>query len=111
MGRLANRALEEERVFIAHRLVDPAPEQAIAAAQVMVEKAQRRTRRKGVQPQRYLGQLHGHGVFIDPVHASLEHHAPHNVAVVEPLGVNAPAAFFGIRHDCLAHSLDAGRKR
>ena len=85
--------------------------QAVAGFQVVIEKAQRRADGEGVQPQRGFGQLHGHRVFIDAEDAFLQHHAAHDVAVVE-LGVgDGPAPVFGGGLDAAANVRNARQHR
>ena len=78
------RFVQQERTAILGRLVDtspcPCPEQAVAAAEVVVEKAERRAHGEGVQPERDLGEFHRHRVLVDAVDAALEHHAADDVA-------------------------------
>ena len=50
---------------------------------MMIEKAQGRADREGVQPQRSFGKFYRHRVFVDAEDALLEDHATHDVAVVE----------------------------
>ena len=68
------------------------PEQAVAAAQVMIEEGERRAGGEGVQPERDLGQLDRHRVLVDAVHDALQDHAPDEVPVVELRLVELPAA-------------------
>ena len=79
--------------------------------QVVVEKAQRRTDREGVQPQRGLGQLDGHRGFVNAEDGFLQDHAAHDVAVVE-LGVgHGPTVAGGGLADAAADGGDAGDHR
>ena len=61
----------------------PCAEHTVAAAQMVVEKGQRCPDREAVQPERDLGEFNCHRVEVDPVHAALEYHAAHDVAVVQ----------------------------
>ena len=56
--------------------------QAVAHAQVVVQKAQGRAHGKGVQPERGFGQLHRHGVFVHAEDGFFQNHAAHDVPVV-----------------------------
>ena len=76
--------------------------QAVAVLQVVVQKTQRRPNGEGVQPQRGLGQLHCHQVLVNAEDAFLQHHAAHDVAVVELRVGHAPAVFRGLRLDAAA---------
>ena len=89
----------------------PAAEQAVAAAQMMIEEAERRAGGEGVQPERHLGQLDGHRVPIHAVDASLEHDASDDVPVVESVRVDGPAAVSGIVHDRLTYVIDPPGER
>ena len=72
-------------------------EQAVAAAQMVVEEGERRAHGEAVQPERDLGELHRHRVLVHAVNAALEHHALHDMAVVQPRPVHLPPAWlFGI---------------
>ena len=66
-----------------HRRAHPRAKHAVTAPQMMVEERQRRTYGEAVQPERDLGELHGHRVEIDPVDAALEYHAAHDMAVIQ----------------------------
>ena len=78
---------------------------------MVIQGAERRAVREGVQPERDLGQFHRHGVLVDAVDASLEDHAPDDVAVVEPVPVDGPIALLRVRHDPVADGLDAADER
>ena len=105
------RLVEEERTALGLRLVERlarrAAEEAVAATQVVIEKAERSAGREGVQPQRHLGQLHRHRIAVHAVDAALEHHAPHDAPVVEAVGVHRPAALRGVPQDGATHLVDA----
>ena len=88
----------------------PGSEQAVAAAQVVIQETQRGPHREGVQPERHLGEFHRHRVLVDAIDAALEHHAPDNVTVVELVLVNGPATGVGIRHDPGADIVDPCRQ-
>ena len=77
----------------------------------MIQEAERRADREGVQPERDLGQLDRHGVLVDAVDAALEDHAPDDVAVVEPVPVDGPVAVLRIGQDSVADGLDAAHER
>ena len=64
-------------------VADPQAQQAVAAAQMMVEEGERRADGEGVQPQGDLGQLDRHRVLVDAVDHALEDHAPDQATVVE----------------------------
>ena len=49
-----------------------APTSELPQSQVVVEEAQRRPQREGVEPEADLGQFHGHRVEIDAVDAALQ---------------------------------------
>ena len=94
------------------RLAHPAAEQAVAAAQVMVQEAQGGADGEAVQPQGQLGELHRHRVLIDAIDAALEHHAAQDLAVVQLCEVDVPAPGLGVVADGLAdgrHFLGQGR--
>ena len=113
-GRPAQRPSQEQSA-LAFRIVEggahPGAEQAVAAAQMMVQETERGAHREGVQPQRDLGQFHRHRVLVHAVHAALEHHAPDDVPVVELRRIESPAAILGIGHDRVADPVDALRQR
>ena len=114
--RLPDGIVQEQQAHhIRCRLVDAAPrpgaEQAVAAAEVVIQEAERRADREGVQPERDLGQLDRHRVLVDAVDAALEDHAPDDVAVVEPVPVDGPVAVLRVRHDPVADGLDAAHER
>ena len=88
------------------RGLHPSAEQAVAAAEMMIQKAQRSTDGEGVEPQRDLGQLHRHRVLVHPVDAPLEHHAADDVAVVELARIEGPAPVLRVVHDRVADPLD-----
>ena len=77
----------------------------------MIQKTQRRARGERVQPQRHLRQFHRHRILIHPINAPLEHHAPHNVPVVELRRVYGPFALLGIGQNRLANRINALRQR
>ena len=54
------------------RRPDPLAEQAVAAAQVVIEERQRRADGEGVQPQAELGEFDRHRVLVDAVDDPLE---------------------------------------
>ena len=115
MGSPAQRFVQEQPSRAFFRLVDsrthPSAEQAIAAAQMMVQETERRAHREGVQPQRNLGQFHCHRVFIHAVHAALEHHAPNDMPVVKPRPVEGPAPVIGVGHNRVADRINARCQR
>jgi len=76
--------------------------QAVAGLQVVVEEGQRRAHGEGVQPQRGLGQLHGHGVLVHAEDALFEDHAAHDVPVVELRFIERPAVRGGVGADAAA---------
>ena len=78
---------------------------------MVIQEAERRADREGVQPERDLGQLDRHGVLVDAVDAALEDHAPDDVAVVEPVPVDGPVALLRVRQDPVADGLDAADER
>ena len=89
LHRPVQRLLQEEpsaflRPF--DTLTNPGTEQAVAAPQVVIEEAERRPDREGVQPQRHFRRLDRHRILVHAVHASLQHHAPDHMTVVELLG-------------------------
>ena len=84
----------------------PSAEQAVAAAEMMVQKAKRSADREGMEPQRDLGQFHRHRVLVHPVDAPLEHHAADDVPVVELGGIECPAPVLRIVHDRVADPVD-----
>ena len=53
---------------------------------MVIEEAERRAGREGVQPQRDLGQLDRHRVAVHAVDASFEHDTPDEAPVVESIG-------------------------
>ena len=77
----------------------------------MVQETQGRPHGEGVQPQGHLGQLHRHRVLIDAIDAALEHHAAHDLPVVQMGGVDAPALPCGVFGDGLADGGDFGGQR
>ena len=66
--RLGDGAVQEQRAAIIDCLIDPAPrpgaEQAVAAAKMVIQEAERCADREGVQPERDLGQFDRHGVLV-----------------------------------------------
>ena len=80
--------------------------QRIAAAQVMIQKRERRANGERMQPERQLRQLYRHRVEIDAVDYPLEHNAPHEVAIVQMLVAHLPAVLFGFFLDVSADALD-----
>ena len=77
----------------------------------MIEKAERRADGEGVEPQRDLGQFHRHRVLVHAVDAPLEHHAAHDVPVVELGRIECPAPVLRVVHDREADPLDPLRER
>ena len=108
----SQRLADEQGTPLGLRLVDgpahPTAEQAVAAAQVVIQKAQGGADGEGVQPQRQLGQLHRHRVFVHPIDAAFEHHAAHDLAVVQMRGVDVPALRLRVVVDGLADGGDFG---
>ena len=92
-------------------LTNPGAEQAVAAPQVVIEEAERRPDREGVQPQRHFGQLDRHRILVHAVHTSLQHHAPDHVTVVELLGLDGPALRVGVAKDGVANGVDVLHQR
>ena len=74
------------------RIGDPHPEQAVAAAEVMIEERERRAGGEGVQPECDLGQLDRHRVLVHAVHDALQDHPAHEVLVVQLRLVDLPMA-------------------
>ena len=66
---------------------------------------------EGVQPQRDLGELHGHRILVHAVDAALQHHAADDVAVVELPRVHGPAVGRGVVQNRPANVGDAARQR
>ena len=114
-GGAGDRIVQQKRRSVFRRLVDagahPGAEQAVAAAQMVVEEGERRADGEGMQPERDLGELHRHRVLVHAVDAALEHHAPHDVAVVEAFGSDGPAVRLGVGADGGAGGLDAVGER
>ena len=110
-----DRIVQQQRRPVLRRLVDagahPGAEQAVAAAQMVIQEGERRADGEGVQPERDLGELHRHRVLVHAEDAALEHHAPHDVAVVEAFGRDAPAVRLGVGADGVADGLDAVGER
>ena len=92
-------------------LLNPAAEKAVTATQMMIQKTQRRARGKGVQPEGDLGQFHRHGILVHTVDTTLQHQAPHNVAVIQLAFLQLPTATVGILPDGGANRLNALRHR
>src|SRR3984893_10417029 len=90
--RLMQKERRAERGGPIHPATHPGTEQAVAAAQMVIEERERRADGEGVQPQGHLGKFDGHGVFIDAVYA----HAADDMAIVELFWVDRPGAFLGI---------------
>lgn len=65
----------------------------------MIEERQRRANRKGVQPERNLGEFDRHRVLIDPVHASLQDETLDEVLVGQLLVRHGPAMRVGFSPD------------
>ena len=57
---------------------------------MVIEESKRRADREGVQPQRYLGQLHRHRFLVRSVYAALEHRASDDMMVVERQPIGRP---------------------
>ena len=115
VGGPVERVLQEQAALL-FGLVDGGPhpdaEQAVATAQMMVQEAERRAHREGVQPQRDLGQLHRHRVLVHAVDAALEHHATNDVPVVKLVRVHCPAAPLGIGQNSVPDRVDSlGQRR
>ena len=112
-GRL-HRSVQQQRRVVVRNPVYPGPhpgaEQAVAAAQMVVEEGERRADREGVQPERDLGELHRHRVLVHAVDAALEHHAAHDMAVVEPRRIDRPALRRRIGEDRFGESPRSGRR-
>ena len=89
----------------------PTAEQAVAAAQVVVEEIQRSADREGVQPQGDLGQLDRHRIPVDAVDAPLERHPPDDAPVVQLRRIEGPAVFPDIGQQRLADAVDAPGQR
>ena len=87
------------------------PMQAVANFQVVVQKAQRRTDREGVQPQGRFGQLDRHGVFVHAEDGFLQNHAAHDVPVVQLRVGHGPAVVFRSGFDALANGGHALKHR
>ena len=114
LHRPAQRLLQEEPpAFLrpVDTLTNPGAEQAVAAPQVVIEEAERRPDREGVQPQRHFRQLDRHRILVHAVHASLQHHAPDHVTVVELLGLDGPALRVGVAKDRVANGVDVLHQR
>ena len=113
--RSNDMAMNRQRAALLDPCVDVGqakPEQAVAAAKVMVEEGERRAGGEGVQPERDLGQLDRHRVLVDAVHDALEDHAADEVPVVELRLVELPASLLGQAQNALANcgdALDQGR--
>ena len=83
--------------------------QRIAAAQVVIQKRQRRADGERVQPQRELRQLHRHRILVHPMHDALQDHAAHEMAVVEQSRVDRPLAGLRLIQDAFAQAHDVAR--
>ena len=84
------------------RLPHPQADKRVAAAQVVVEKRERRADGEAVQPQRDLGQLDGERVLVHAVDAALEHHAADDGLVGELRLLQNPLRCFGPAQDVVA---------
>jgi hypothetical protein len=87
-------------------VVQAKSQQAVAAAEVMVEEGERRPGGEGM-PERHLRQLDRHRVLVDAVHDALQDHSADEVLVVELHVVELPAALLGQAQDALANGGDA----
>ena len=90
----------------------PGAEQAVAAAEVVIQKAERCPDGKGVKPQRDLGQFHRHRVLVHAVDTALQHHAADDLPVVELSRIERPATVvLGVVHDRVADPVDPLHQR
>ena len=87
--------------------MDAQADERVAAAQVVVEKGERRADGEAVQPQRDLGQLDRERVLVDAVDTALEHHAADDRLVAELGCVDHPVGRAGPFQDLAADRLDA----
>ena len=73
------------------RMTDTFPEQRVTAAQMMIQKRQRRADGEAVQPERQFRQFHGHRVQVDAIDRAFQHNAAHEVPVVQLVLPHWPA--------------------
>ena len=78
----------------------------VAPAQVVIQEAERRADREGVQPQAQLRQLHRQRVEVHAVDAALHHQAGQQCGVVQPGRIDRDALPRHLRQDLPPHALD-----
>ncbi len=105
---LMQKQRRAERGCMIEPLPHPQAKEAVAIAQMMVEKRQRRADREGVQPQGDLCELDRHHMLVHAVDAALQNHATDNMPVVELLVVNSPTTLIRVADNGCANCCDTG---
>ena len=78
---------------------------------MVIEEREWRADSERVKPKRDFRQLDRHRILVYTVDHPLEHHAPHEVTIVETLCVEHPVSLFGGCQNLLSNSSDAVRHR
>ena len=109
--RLIIEKLAAQRAGFVDRIAHPQAEQAIPGMQMVVDERKRCAHREGVEPECHLGEFHGHRIFVHAIDATLQHHAPDDMPVIELFFVDSPVRRPRVFQDGDADVLDLVGKR